>query len=301
MNHNHHCWICHCSQTKIIRQSTIRRKVDSTSVKVTDNAYGQTARLRKCHRCQFVFADPLPHPSPVKLYKDMIDADYLASSRARQGQMSRILDLAEKYHQQPKKLLDIGASVGLLSKEAQKRGIHADGVEPSKWCVEKAATCHQIKLHCGTLNEFSDNLGKYDLIMLIDVIEHTESPVELLKLSVKHLAPKGLIIIVTPDIGSKTANLMGKYWWHHRVAHIGYYKKESMDYLLNKCKLHLLSSEHSGWRFPLSYICTRFFPSVKNRLMNNLPKTLMNRSILSKIEINLNFKDSRIYIAKAMS
>ena len=42
------------------------------------------------------------------------------------------------------------------------------------------------------------------------------------------VAPDGAVLVVTPDIGALVAKLMGRWWWHHRVAHVCYFNRPSM-------------------------------------------------------------------------
>ena len=41
-----------------------------------------------------------------------------------------------------------------------------------------------------------------------------------------------MLVIVTPDIGSLAARIMGGRWWHYRVAHINFFNRRSLAWLL---------------------------------------------------------------------
>ncbi len=54
----------------------------------------------------------------------------------------------------------------------------------------------------------------------MDVIEHLSNPIEFLNVLKSYLNEDGLLLIATPDRGSFLAKLLGKKWWHYRIAHM---------------------------------------------------------------------------------
>ena len=292
------CWICGSSSTRKFRASTIRQEIDSRSVRPTNSDYGQTAALSECRHCSFIFADPMPHPAMIDLYRDMDDNAYQASSSARRLRMRRLLGSVLSYHPQARSLLDVGASTGLLVAEALARGLHADGVEPSRWCVETAAKVNDMRLYCGTLQECSNRLGEYDLVTLIDVVEHTDDPLSLIQQAASRLSPSGLLVIVTPDIGSLAARLIGRRWWQHRVDHVCYFNLQSMHRALKESGLKLVFECFTGWRFQITYICERLEQYMSYPPISTALRWLARSGRLTRYEININLCDSRMFIAK---
>lgn len=292
------CWICGCLFTSRFRPSTIRRSVGPETIRITDSNYGETSALRKCRRCSFIFADELPHPDLVGLYRSMTDPEYASTARARREQMRQLLDLAMSYHPHGRSLLDVGAGIGLLTTEALARGLRSDGVEPSRWCVETAAKTNRVSLLCGTLEECRDRLGEYDLVMMVDVIEHTVEPLRLIQEGASRLAPGGLLFIVTPDISSPLARLMGRWWWHHRVGHVCYFTRGAMHRALEESGLELVAEPYVGWRFPVTYLFARLQHYMPFPPFSTILRWLTTRGYLSRYEVNLNLRDSRMFIAK---
>jgi FMN phosphatase YigB (HAD superfamily)/SAM-dependent methyltransferase len=292
------CWVCGSLLTLPWRPSTLRHPVGPTSWRVTDSMYGQTAALRKCSRCSFVFADPLPSPDLVDCYRNMDDEEYQGSAGPRCVQMRSIIQTALRQHPQAQTLLDVGAGTGLLLLEAQAAGLHAEGVEPSRWCVETAAKTNGVELRCGTLQEYSDRLGHYDLVMLVDVIEHVSDPVGLLRQAADRLAPGGRLVIVTPDIASALARLMGRRWWHHRVAHVGYFSLATMAWALDQGGLSEVAHASAGWRFPVPYVCKRLVRYLPSPPFNWVLNRLGASRFMAQRQVTLNLHDSFLFIAK---
>ena len=296
-NDSQYCWICRGNSITRLRPSTIRSQVDTTSVRITDSNYGQTAALSECRTCGFVFADPVPHPDVLDLYRRMDDQPYQDSSFARRAQMRMLLDLVTKVRPGARTLLDIGAGTGLLVVEARARGLDAQGVEPSRWCVEIAATANHVDLMCGTVQDWQAALGRYDVVTLIDVVEHTVDPLGMIREAAALLAPDGALLIVTPDIGSTVARLMGRWWWHHRVAHVCYFKSSSMRRALQEAQLALETETYATWRFPASYLTERLVRYLPIFPISTVLRRLARSRRLQRADIGVNLRDSRAFIA----
>jgi hypothetical protein len=165
------------------------------------------------------------------------------------------------------------------------------------WCVETAARVNGVKLLCSTLEDCSARLGTYDLVLLVDVIEHTDAPLRLVEKAAEKLAINGRMVIVTPDIGSLAARLMGRRWWHHRVAHVCYFNRASMRHALKMCGLEVLRDIPWGWRFPVPYLCKRLAQYMPVAPASRLLNAAARSNLLSQREIDVNLGDSRMFIA----
>lgn len=291
------CWVCGSRESRLAKRSTVEGPVEANSMRITDSTYGQTASLQKCARCGFVFAHPLPHARLVELYENMDDPAYEETAAGRQLQMRRLLERAIELHPAAKSLLDVGAGTGLLVAEARDQGLQAEGVEPSRWCVETAARTRDVHLHQGTLEDHADQLGRYDLVMLVDIVEHVDSPMTLLRGAMKVLAPGGRIVIVTPDVSSPLARMMGRRWWHYRLAHVGYFDKASTLHALKLAGLRAVDVEYVGWRFPLAYLLERLQRYLPIPPFSTLLRKAATSSWAQQHEINLNLYDSRMFVA----
>jgi 2-polyprenyl-3-methyl-5-hydroxy-6-metoxy-1,4-benzoquinol methylase len=294
---NHRCWICGGDATRPFRRSTIRQRVDASSIRISDSNYGQTAALSECRACGFVFADPVPHPDMLDLYRDMEDQPYKDSSAPRRTQMRTLLDLVSECRPRARTLLDIGAGIGLMVAEARDRGLDAQGIEPSRWCVETAATVNGVNLLCGTVKEWMGRLDRYDIVTMIDVVEHTTDPLGMIREAAALLSPGGALLIVTPDRGSLAARLMGRWWWHYRVAHVGYFNRSSMRRALAEARLTLEAETYATWRFPTSYLAERAARYAPVFPISSLLRRLAQSRRLQQHEIAVNLRDSRAFIS----
>ena len=65
----------------------------------------------------------------------------------------------------------------------------------------------------------------FDVVTLIDVIEHMPIRSTCCWRIKSVMAPDGICLVVTPDVGSVAARAMGWKWWRFHAAHIGYFEQ----------------------------------------------------------------------------
>jgi 2-polyprenyl-3-methyl-5-hydroxy-6-metoxy-1,4-benzoquinol methylase len=178
----------------------------------------------------------------------------------------------------------VGAASGILLEQAAKLGFVGEGVEPSR-SLAKSAQDAGLKVHLGTFPHPAIQ-GSYDVITLIDVIEHVPCPIPLLKDIAAHLKPDGIGVLTTPDVQSLVARILGRRWWHFRVAHIGYFSRETMKKALAEAGLELVKMTSPAWYFTYDYACERAMVYVPKPLRVRMPGFLREKTI------KVNFGDS---------
>jgi 2-polyprenyl-3-methyl-5-hydroxy-6-metoxy-1,4-benzoquinol methylase len=95
------------------------------------------------------------------------------------------------------KLLDIGTGMGTLLEEAQSLGYDPEGIE---LCPELADIARQKGLKVHHMNAMCLNEPeKYDVITMMDIIEHIPHPVALLRVLHRNLKPGGKLVVYTPN------------------------------------------------------------------------------------------------------
>lgn len=280
------CWICGAPVT-LIRKSNVPAQLSDAQFRITDADYGRTPAIYRCGSCDFHQCSEMV--GVLHYYVDMDDQAY-ESTRSQRAQQARKL-----LHQIPVprprsklRLLDVGAGSGILVQEALAMGYLAEGVEPSLGLQARAVELG-LPVKAGVLPH-PELAGPYDVITLIDVIEHVPDPVGLLKAINSVLGLDGVIAIVTPDRRSVMARLMGYKWWHYRIAHIGYFDRATLDRALAKADLVGSAFHRPTWYFPLKYIA--------DRLIGYLPRPLRFRTpqFMSRITVPLNLRDSMLVI-----
>lgn len=265
------CWICGARESAHWKDRTQTKELTPADLRITDARYGQTLALRRCEECGFVFAADFNSGDLERLYSQMSDQQYLETLEPRSRQFRGLLKTVKRLHPTASTLMDIGAGAGLMVAEAQAVGLTAVGVEPSKALVAHAAAQGRAGILEGTYPHPRLEGRRFDLVTLVDVIEHVANPLQLLRSARSALAPGGLVLVVTPDIGSLTARLLGDRWWHYRLAHIGYFNATSLAKMASLSQLELVYRTRPKWYFRAGYIM--------HRLATYLPLDWLNRRV----------------------
>ncbi|HUU53187.1 MAG TPA: class I SAM-dependent methyltransferase [Candidatus Bathyarchaeia archaeon] len=108
-----------------------------------------------------------------------------------------ILDLIEK-KRGTGRLLDIGCGCGVFLEAAQKSGWKVKGIEPSIQSVEVAKRQYGLDVFTGTLQEHDEN-GKFDVITLINVLDHSVEPWKEINKANLLLKPGGTLYLRFPN------------------------------------------------------------------------------------------------------
>jgi hypothetical protein len=121
---------------------------------------------------------------------------------------------------------------------------------------------------------------------------------ELLQAAHRCLTPGGLLVIVTPDISSLAARVMGHRWWHFRSAHIGYFSRQTMLAALESAGFQVEKIVPYTWWFPLGYVMKRLESYLPLGFVNRLMGANRLWVVILKGSVPVNLRDSYVYFAK---
>jgi 2-polyprenyl-3-methyl-5-hydroxy-6-metoxy-1,4-benzoquinol methylase len=196
------------------------------------------------------------------LYRDVEDPEYFASESERRAafraSLARIesLGLARPDPSPPRKLLEVGSSVGLFLEEARRGGWDAFGVEPSRWAAE-SARARGLSVFNGTLEEFEPEDGPFDAVVSWDVLEHVEDPVAALRRAYELLRPGGLLVFTTINLGGLGRKLLrGRWPWFMRM-HLHYFTPESLTRMVRASGFEVLSTSTDPKTLKIGYLLDR--------------------------------------------
>jgi len=225
-------------------------------LRITDDRYGVTLELFRCSSCGFVFADPLATSRLLDLYRRLDDDAYEAGESYRAMQMRKLVGRLHRDRPDARSLLDVGAANGLLVAAAGEVGMVAEGVEPSQPLTAAALDRGQV-VHEGTLPHPALVGRDFDLVTLVDVLEHVADPVGFLTDAAAQVSPGGAVLVITPDVASVPSRLLGRRWWHLRLAHVGYFDRRSLTTALAAAGLRPVSWYRPRWYFQIGYLAER--------------------------------------------
>ena len=152
------------------------------------------------------------------------------------------------------RLLELGCAYGFFLQEA-KPYFDVTGIE-----LAEAAAAHARRTGLDVRTGLADEptlagLGAFDVVVLLDVIEHLPDPRATLDLCARHLNPGGIIVLTTGDFASLYARLAGPRWrLMTPPQHLWFFTPASMAGLAASLGLALAALDHP-WKFvPLSLV-----------------------------------------------
>jgi len=242
------------------RAGTVRvEDVRPDDFRITDAHYGRCWPLSRCAVCGMVTAEPLPAPEVLaRLYEAVEDPTYVAEAAVRRRNFERVLRfLTDRLGVRPGRLLDVGAALGVLVETARALGWEAYGIEPSRAMAE-AAQRRGIPVEPVSLEAWDGPVHAFDVITVLDVIEHVAEPDRFLAKALRHLRPGGVVCIVTPDVTSVAARILGRRWWHYRPAHVHFFSPRSLRTLVERLGGRVVAWRRYCWFFSLDFLLSRF-------------------------------------------
>lgn len=205
----------------------------------------------------------LPQKVRVGDYTDSY-YDYYGKNLQSEAALERIklktyaLLLKELAHYvQPGRLLDIGCGFGHALQAAKALGWHVVGTEVSSDAAQLARKYTGARVHLGDASALDFKDTSFDATTFFDVIEHMPDPKQLLTRVSKYLQKGGVMLIVTPDVGSFSATVMGRRWNHCHPDHLFYFSRTSIRRIIPEGMV-IRSIEPTVKVFNLAYICGYF-------------------------------------------
>lgn len=193
----------------------------------------------------------------------------------------RIARLLEKcrFSTSNKYALDIGCGKGEFLYFLKKIGFHVQGVEPDSSVIKYASKLGIDTIFTGYLENLKSNTS-YQLISLLDLVEHPLAPLDLIKKAMEHLASDGYLLIWTPN-GRPNHEGLDNLTFRVDLEHMQYLTEASCRFIANALKLNLIHLETLG-------IHEAFYPLNDSQNFNvTFAKKNLIKSYLKKIVKNI--------------
>lgn len=226
---NHVCNICK------------NKKFSLISKKVRDSS---NHKIIKCSICQHIQISPIPSYEENRKFYD----ENKMSKNLKMNSINKIrqkfkfdtdlnVQLIQKIATKKDKILEIGSGYGFFLDEMEKKGYDITGVELSKVRRNHSKKITEAPVFDYDLTKTIPDFGKFNIILLFGVMEYIADPIQFLSNLREMIENKGKIVIISPNVNDLQLKLNEHYRnWFWQRAHINYFKKENLKFVLKKAK-----------------------------------------------------------------
>ncbi len=281
------CPLCGASDEETLFERTPSDE-GAFATEMTTDVFTSYGRIARCRRCRMAYRNPRePDGRILAAYAALQDGEYLGEAECRA--MNGLLSLKTiKRHVTRGRLLEVGCSTGFFLSSA-RLDFDCAGIEPSAWAAQIARERLRLDVHAGPIETYEAAPASFDVVVMIDVIEHLVSPRAAVERAAVLLRPGGLLYVVTPDIGSLSARLLRSYWWGLRPAHLSYFSRATLVRMLGEAGFEVRQVGSYGRIFTYGYWLSRLasYPWLLRRAIGAAASALREDKI-----VYINTRDS---------
>ncbi len=180
-------------------------------------------------------------------------SDYLGAEPVLRREFARSVQFVRRFRAGGK-LLELGCAYGFFLTEAASF-FDVAGIELAREPAEHAQRSGLHVLHGSANPEDLRRIGRFDLLVLFDVIEHLPQPHETLALCLDYLNPNGIVVITTGDFASLAAKITGARWrLMTPPQHLWFFTRESICRMSRRLGLSVEYFDRPWKVVPLSLI-----------------------------------------------
>ncbi len=180
----------------------------------------RNGRYVTCTECGLVRNDPLPREEDLEaLAEYWSECHHLQEDKLRRQfdpevqrmAYDRVLGELTRYRSSGR-LLEIGCAAGSFLDAAARAGWLPVGVELSKSAAAYAREQRGLDVRAGTMSTVDFGSDRFDVAVMLDVIEHVYDPAQLLREVRDVLVPGGALLVMTPNVRSLGARWLQSEW-----------------------------------------------------------------------------------------
>lgn len=229
----------------------IRCKICDSSTRFFLNQGGYD--FNKCPNCGLFFVNPMPtNEDLTRVYSPQANYQSNKTKKDYRNQTNnKYIEIFKRLKKFKKvgKVLDVGASDGEFLYHAKNEGLQVFGVEPNKTTAD-IANKNGLNVFNGFLENCNFPENSFDVLRLGDVLEHSNSPRDLISLCRSFLKNDGLLLISIPNMDSNwtRSTYILKSWfglpWSvlEPPYHLLYFSKSNLDLFFKNNGFILLES-----------------------------------------------------------
>jgi|SRR5208282_5613916 2-polyprenyl-3-methyl-5-hydroxy-6-metoxy-1,4-benzoquinol methylase len=189
-------------------------------------------------------------------YYDYFEERFMKQS-AYQGLLRNIKKYLGSFERGKSRFLDIGCGLGYLMDVAHDEGFQVSGVEFNHVAAARLRSKYVFPVYSGDVLDFEDE--PFDVITLMDVIEHFLDPMQSLAHIRNLVKPGGLLVLTTMDCDGIVSKLLGTRIEDFRRVreHVFFFTRRLMRDMLRKHGFDVMQIKYHGHHFRLGFLAHR--------------------------------------------
>lgn len=229
----------------------------------------------RCDHCSHLYLDPRPRSDdlatiyPSNYYAYAESSDGLVSRLRRRWEGGKVRQYRDVVGPGARRWLDVGCGTGrflALLRDFGSPDWELEGVEID---AEAAAQCEArgFRVHRGRVEELDAEAGRFDAVIMLQLIEHVEDPAAIAETVFRLLRPGGVFIVETPNTGGLDYRWFRHSWWghYHFPRHWNLFSTGSLHRMLRDQGFAIERTEYlistSAWTISLhNYFLDKGYP-----------------------------------------
>jgi len=205
----------------------------------------------KNHEYGYRFVYPIPEDSEIssfykkKYYKVSKAPDLIKEEETLSWLISTLYSdiyTILKENAVGNRVLDVGCGGGDMLVFLKDKGFNVTGVEVSD------CACGITRSKGCTVYKEIPNKDKFDVVLLLNVLEHVTNPTTLISDVKRVLAPGGILCVLVPNDFSRLQSLSQKIlkkkpWWVSIPDHLNYFNFTSLNTILEKSGFNIIYTQ----------------------------------------------------------
>ncbi len=234
-------------------------------------------RILRCRQCTMMWLDPQPSLEELgavygedyyqneKFFEDRNESiygyyDYLSEKYFKQHNYHLLLDRLIGFMADfgsDSRLLDVGCGLGSLLDVAFDKGFQVEGVEFNRTAAEQVRRKYTFPVFTGDLLDYEG--GPFDVVAMLDVIEHLREPFQAIRMLNRLLKPGGVMMLSTMDCDSLVSRLLGKRLEDFRRVreHLFFFTRRTMGLVLEAEGFEVLRTDSYGIPIRMDFLAQR--------------------------------------------
>lgn len=198
------------------------------------------------------------------------------------------------------RLVEIGCGLGFLLDYFHRDGWQVLGVDPDRLMARHAEEVLGVKVSTTTLTQAALDEAAFDVVLMMNVIEHLHDPAATLRDIHRLLKPGGVLVVETPRLDNWTFRLLGRR--ERNIAcegHVYFFTTRTLCALAKKAGLAVLRCDAVGRSLTADRLLWQAGIVTRLPTLQRLLHAASRACRLDAVHLTLNLRDiQRLYLQR---